>query len=86
MCSHLFRSKRVGPLLSGLAFAILVAGSATAADFSRRSAKHSDAEFKRFVAERQPVPATSARRSILGGKSAAGRARVEGEAGKALVF
>ena len=60
MCSHLFRSKRVGPLLSGLAFAILVAGSATAADFSRRSAKHSDAEFKRFVAERQQVSATSA--------------------------
>jgi hypothetical protein len=60
MWSHLFRSKRVEPLLSGLAIAILVASSATAADFSRRSAKHSDAEFKRFVAERQQAPATSA--------------------------
>src|SRR5450759_5129590 len=37
MRSHLLRSRRVGPLLTGLAFAIVVASSANAADFSRRS-------------------------------------------------
>ena len=34
MRSHLLRSRRVGPLLTGLAFAIVVASSANAADGS----------------------------------------------------
>jgi hypothetical protein len=59
MRSHLLRSRRVGPLLTGLAFAIVVASSANAADFSRRSARHSKAEFDRFLADRRQVPATS---------------------------
>jgi hypothetical protein len=54
------RSRRVGPLLTGLAFAILVAGSANAADFSRRGARHTKVEFDRFLADRRQVPATSA--------------------------
>jgi hypothetical protein len=46
--------------MTGLAFAILIAGSGNAADLSRRSARHSSAEFERFVADRRQVPAASA--------------------------
>jgi len=59
MRSHLLRSRRIGPLLTGLAFAILVAGSANAADFSRRGARHTKVEFDRFLADRRQVPAAN---------------------------
>jgi hypothetical protein len=53
--------KRVGQLLTGLAFAIVIAGSGNAADLPRRiNARHSNAEFDRFLADRRQVPATSA--------------------------
>jgi hypothetical protein len=50
--------KRVGPLLTGLAFAILVAGSGNAADLPRR--QFSKAEFERFLADRREVVPASA--------------------------
>ena len=50
--------KRVGPVLTGLAFAILVAGSGNAADLPRRP--FSSAEFERFLADRREVVPASA--------------------------
>ena len=52
--------KRVGPLLTGLVFAILVSGIGNAADLPRRiNARHSNAEFDPFLADRRQVAATS---------------------------
>jgi hypothetical protein len=65
MCSHLLRSKRVRPLMTGLAFAIFVASSGNAADLSRRNARHSSAQFERFVADRRQIPAAAEARKKL---------------------
>jgi hypothetical protein len=56
--------KRVGALLTGLGFAIIVAGSGNAADLPRRT---NAKEFKRFLTERrEAVPAsTEARRKLF---------------------
>jgi hypothetical protein len=56
MCS-LVALKRVGALLTGLGFAILVASSGNAADLPRRTNARafSHAEFDRFLAERREV-------------------------------
>ena len=56
MCS-LVALKRVGALLTGLAFAILVAGGGNAADLPRRT---NAKEFKRFLTERREAVPTSA--------------------------
>jgi hypothetical protein len=56
--------KRVGPLLT-VAFAILVAASANAADLPRRTKPFSNAEFERFLAERGEVPASAQARKQL---------------------
>jgi hypothetical protein len=54
--------KHVGALLTGLAFAILVAGSGNAADLPRRTNARpfSHAEFERFLSERREVVPASA--------------------------
>jgi hypothetical protein len=55
--------KRVGTLLTGLAFAILVAGGGNAADLPRRT---NAKEFKRFLTERrEAVPASVEARKKL---------------------
>ena len=55
--------KRVGALLTGLAFAILVAGGGNAADLPRRT---NAKEFKRFLTERrEAVPASVEARKKL---------------------
>ena len=58
--------KRVGLLLTGLAFAILIAGSANAADLPRRinARSFSNAEFQRFLGRRE-VPASAEARKQL---------------------
>jgi hypothetical protein len=62
MCS-LVVLKRVGALLTGLGFAILVAGSGNAADLPRRT---NAKEFKRFLTERrEAVPASAEARKKL---------------------
>jgi hypothetical protein len=55
--------KRVGALLTGLAFVILVAGGGNAADLPRRT---NAKEFKRFLTERrEAVPASAEARKKL---------------------
>ena len=62
MCS-LVALKRVAALLTGLGFAILVAGSGNAADLPRRT---NAKEFKRFLTERrEAVPASVEARKKL---------------------
>ena len=62
MCS-LVALKRVGALLTGLGFAILVAGSGNAADLPRRT---NAKEFKRFLTERrEAVPVSVEARKKL---------------------
>jgi hypothetical protein len=65
MCS-LVALKRVGALLTGLGFAILVAGSGNAADLPRRTNAKEFKQFKRFLTERrEAVPASAEARKKL---------------------
>lgn len=62
--------KRAGSGLTGLAFAMLVAGSANAADLQLRikvtpSTQPSQAEFDRFLADRHKAPVTEEARKRL---------------------
>jgi hypothetical protein len=63
----LFARKRAGPLLTGLAFAMLVAGNGNAADLRLRinATPVSKAEFERFLADRREVPASAEARKRL---------------------
>jgi hypothetical protein len=59
--------KRAGPLLTGLVFAMLAAGSGNAADLHLRInvTPPSQAEFERFLADRHEMPASAAARKQL---------------------
>jgi hypothetical protein len=59
--------KRAGPLLTGLVFAILVAGSGNAADLRLRInvTPLSQSEFERFLADRHEMPASAEARKQL---------------------
>ncbi len=59
--------KRAGLRLTGLVFAMLVAGSGNAADLALRInvTPPSQAEFDRFLADRQKAPASEQARKLL---------------------
>jgi hypothetical protein len=56
----LFARKTRRTLMTGLALAILLAGSGRAADLPRRmNARHLNADFERFVADRRQISTAS---------------------------